>query len=112
MAAYNTNVYPPVYASPMHQFVPSPEIHKIRGCLPWSIINILLGWLLGGVIALICSIMCRDKKRRNDVHGARSMSTLALVINIISTLVGIAGWIFIIWYIVLYVRLVKDTSRP
>jgi hypothetical protein len=94
----------------MPQFVPSPEIHKIRDWLPWSIINIFLGWFVLGIIATICSIICRSKKRENDAQGARSMSTLALVINIFGTLLGIAAWISLIVYIVLVVRAVKDVE--
>jgi hypothetical protein len=38
------------------------------------------------------------------------MSTLALVINIFGTLLGIAAWISLIVYIVLVVRAVKDVE--
>jgi heme/copper-type cytochrome/quinol oxidase subunit 2 len=112
MDPYTANVYPPVPAPSMHEFVPSPEIHKIRDWLPWSIINIFLGWFLLGIIATVCSIVCRNRKRENNVQGARSMSTLALVINIISTLIGIVAWIGLIVYIVVVVRATKYTYNP
>jgi hypothetical protein len=112
MATYNANVPPQVYAPPIHQFIPAPEAYKIRDWLPWSIINIFLGWFFGGIIALVFSVICRSKKRENDIQGARLMSTLALVVNIISTLIGIAAWIGLIVYIVVYVRAVNHVYNP
>lgn len=104
MATYTANAPPPVYIPPQHQFIPAPVASNIRDWLPWSIINLFIGWGLIGFIPLIFSIICRSNKRKNDVEGARSMSTLALVFNIIVTIGGILAWIgFIIW-IVFYVR--------
>lgn len=105
---YNPNAPAPVYLPPMQQFVPAPEINRIRDWLPWSIVSLLIGWGFGGIIPLIFSIICRSRKRKNDVEGARLMSTLALVFNIIMTIGGILGWIgFIIW-IVFYVRTLNE----
>jgi len=109
MASYPSNVYPPVYEPPINQFVPIPEVHKIRDWLVWSIISVFVGWGLVGVIPLIFSIICRSNKRSNDIQGARLMSTLALVFNIIITLAGIAGWIALIVWLVIYFRIVNDT---
>ena len=108
MATYNANVYPPNYIPPSHQFVPAPEVHKIRDWLPWSIISLIIGWGLGGVLPLIFSIICRSRKRTNDYEGARTMSTLALVFNIIITICGILAWIGFIIGLIFYVRAVND----
>lgn len=117
MAAYTVSAPPPLYTSPpmytppVPQFFPAPEVHKIRDWLPWSIISIFIGWGFGGIIPLIFSIICRSNKRKNDVQGARSMSNLALVFNILITIGGILGWIgFIIW-IVWYVRFINEISN-
>jgi hypothetical protein len=114
MAAYTANAppplytSPPMYAAPIPQFVSAPEVHLIRDWLPWSIISLIIGWGLGGIIPLIFSIICRSNKRRNDVQGARLMGNLALIFNILITIGGIAGWIgFIIW-IVWYVRFINE----
>ena len=110
MATYTTNMPPHVYPQPVHQFiqVPAPEVRSIRDWLPWSIITIFVAWGLIGFVPLIFSLICRSRKRDNDIHGARTMSTLALVFNIILTLLGIAAWVgFIVW-IVLYYRAVKN----
>lgn len=110
------NNYPPSAPLPYNgqyppAFIPSDEVHKIRDWLPWSIISLILGWGLGGLIPLIFSIVCRSNKRRNDIQGARLMSNLALIFNILITIGGIAGWIgFIIW-IVWYVRYVRDLTN-
>ncbi len=77
----------------------APEIHQIRDWLLWSIINLFVG-MGGGFLPLIFSIICRGKKRDQDVNGARTMSTLALIFNILATFGGIFGWITIILKIV------------
>lgn len=76
-----------------------PEIAKIIEWLPWSIINVLLGWILGGIIGLILSLMCRSRKIANDVRGAKKFSLMALIFNILFTLGGGIGWSILIWNI-------------
>jgi purine-cytosine permease-like protein len=112
MAAYNVNAYPPVYLPPDYQFNPVSEVNRIRDWLPWSIISIFIGGGLGGILPLIFSLICRSNKRSNDVQGARLMSTLALVFNIIITLTGIIGWIGLIVWIVLFSQAVKVYQNP
>jgi nitrogen fixation/metabolism regulation signal transduction histidine kinase len=73
----------------------APGIYQIRDWLVWSIVNLFLA-LGGGLLPLIFSLICRSKKRDDDVSGARTMSTLALIFNILATLSGILGWIFVI----------------
>ncbi|CAF3750028.1 unnamed protein product [Adineta steineri] len=111
-ATYPQTVSPPVYSPPINQFVPTPEISTIRDWLPWSIINLFIGWGLGGILPLIFSIVCRSNKRSNDISTARAMSTLALVFNIIITLCGIASWIgFIVW-LVIFLKVVNNNGYP
>jgi hypothetical protein len=68
------------------------EVAFIKDYLIWSIINLVCGWGLG-LIPLIFSILCRNSKMVNDVSGAQSMSTLALVSNIIISILGGIGWL-------------------
>jgi hypothetical protein len=118
MATYTVNAPPPptytsqpMYVAPVPQFIPAPEVNHIRDWLPWSIINVFIGFGLAGFIPLIFSIICRSNKRKNDAHGARTMSTLALIFNILITIGGIAGWIgFIIW-LVWYVRFLNEITN-
>jgi len=79
----------------------NPSITQIRDWLPWSIVNIFIGWLFAGIVPLIFSIVCRSHKRTNNESGARTMGTLALVFNILVTLGGIAGWITLIVLVVI-----------
>ncbi|CAF3311302.1 unnamed protein product [Rotaria socialis] len=88
----------------------SAEINNIHDWLPWSIINIFIGFLFAGILPLIFSIVCRNRKRENNVHGARATSTLALVFNILVTLGGIAGWIGLIVVIVILTRAVENVA--
>ena len=93
MASYAISPPNIVYVTP--QYVVAPDIHFIRDWLVWSIVNLFLGWG-AGLLPLIFSLICRSNKQANDVHGARTMSTLALVFNILATIGGIIGWIYLI----------------
>jgi hypothetical protein len=84
----------PIYIPP-NIFI-DPSIAQIRDWLPWSIANIFVGWCFLGFIPLVYSLICRSRKASNNVSGARAMSKLALIFNILVTLVGVAAWIGLI----------------
>jgi hypothetical protein len=96
--SYNENSLPPSYPiSPVYPLPMTPDISNINDYLPWSIANLLLGYGLFGIIPIIFSNLCRKNKDINNMHGAQTMSTLALVFNIFITIGGIIGWtIFIV----------------
>ncbi|CAF0738252.1 unnamed protein product [Adineta ricciae] len=99
---------PPLYYPPQVQYVSPAATQNIRDWLPWSIINIFIGWGLAGVLPLVFSILCRSHKRSNDFHSAQTMSKLALVFNILITIGGVLAWIgFIVW-LVLYIKVIND----
>jgi len=75
----------------------------IKDYLAWSLINLFCGWGIGGFIPLIFSILCRNYKSVNDYSGAQSMSTIALVFNIIVTVAGTIGWIIFIIIMAIYI---------
>jgi hypothetical protein len=79
------------------------ETSKIRDWLLWSIINLFLGGILG-LLPLVFSLICRSKKRKNDINGAGTMSTLALVFNIIITIMEVATLIGLIIYLFIFVQ--------
>jgi hypothetical protein len=93
------NLPPPTYIAPsqgISVLIPygmqtGLNIHAIRDYLAWSLINLFCGWGIGGFIPLIFSILCRNSKSTNDYSGAQTMSTLALVANIIITIAGVIG---------------------
>lgn len=108
-----THVPAPIYMSPNYQYYPyqypqapivNPNIGKIRDWLPWSIINLFVGGLFLGLIPLIFSLICRSNKKKNDLNGARTMSTLALVFNILITVVSIAVLIGLFIYLYVYTQ--------
>ncbi|CAF3753337.1 unnamed protein product [Rotaria socialis] len=78
------------------------DIRKINDWLPWSIISLCVGGLLIGVIPLIFSLVCRSKKGKNDVKGARTMSKLALVFNVIVTVLALAASIALVVYLAFF----------
>jgi hypothetical protein len=84
--------------------VVQPDISKIRDWLLWSIINLFTGGLLLGLFPLIFSLLCRSNKRKNNINGARTMSTLALVFNIIITITTIGVLIALFIYLFVYTQ--------
>jgi hypothetical protein len=87
------------------------DIKKVRDWLAWSIINIFLGGLIPGFLPLIFTLICRSNKKKNNINGARTMSTLALVFNIIITIMGVVSLVGIVIYTVVYTRqLGMDTA--
>ncbi len=95
------NIQPGATVVHMVQPYQNLEIVQIRDWLPWSITNMFFGWLLGGILPLIFSLICRRYKQSNNAGGAKTMSVLALIFNILVTLAGIAGWIGLIVALVL-----------
>ncbi|CAF1095436.1 unnamed protein product [Adineta steineri] len=84
------------------------DMSKIRDWLPWSIISLVLGGIIPGFIPLVFSLICRSKKKKNDAAGAKTMSTLALVFNIIMTIIGILSIIAIVGYLIYYRRMMEN----
>ncbi|CAF1289876.1 unnamed protein product [Rotaria magnacalcarata] len=84
--------------------VQQDDIRKINDWLPWSIVSLCVGGLLIGVIPLIFSLVCRSKKEKNDIKGARTMSKLALVFNVIVTVLGIAAAIALVVYLAFFLK--------
>jgi hypothetical protein len=82
------------YPYPPSTRVPSPPIgypnlrqpplpnKKIRDYLFWSIINIFIGGILAGLVAVLFSYFTRESKRENKLNEARKWSKRALVCNI------------------------------
>ena len=86
-------VPPPTMYQPPIVYHQQQNAAGIRDYLVWSILNLLFGWVLGGILPLIFSLICRSNKNVNDYSGAKTMSTLALIFNILVTVGGLMGWI-------------------
>jgi hypothetical protein len=93
-------VYPGNQTQVIHHDYNDPAIAKIHDWLPWSIINIFIGWIFAGILPLIFSLVCRSYKSSNNASGARTMSILALVFNILVSVGGLIGLILLIVLIV------------
>ncbi|CAF1016114.1 unnamed protein product [Adineta steineri] len=98
----------PAYSTPVAVANPfvgqaGPNVGIIRDYLAWSIINLCCGWGFLGFIPLVFSILCRNSKSVNNYNQARTMSTCALVSNIIVTIGGVIGWITFIIFMGLYI---------
>ncbi len=88
--------------------VPSADVSKIKDWLAWSIINIFLGGLFPGLIPLIFSLVCRSRKKKNNLSGAKKMSTLALVFNILVTVISIIVTIGLFIYLFVYTKQMEN----
>lgn len=94
----NPPVYanPPMYATPVmgsYGMQGASEANGVKDYLAWSIISIFCGWGILGFIPLTFSLLCRNNKSVNNYSGARSMSTFALISNIIITIIGGIAWL-------------------
>lgn len=92
MASYppQTNV---IYVTP--QYVVAPGVIAVNDWMCWSIVTFFIGFGTG-ILPLIFSFLCRTAKLNNDAAGAQTMSTLALVFNIVGTVGGVIAWIAVI----------------
>lgn len=113
MAYYQQSQAPPPYVPTAHVIPSGPSAFHVRDYLAWSIINICCGWGIMGLIPLVCSIICRNNKNVNNYSGAQSWSTLALIANIIVTIIGGLGWLgFIIGMVVIAVAASGSLPMP
>lgn len=103
--------YPMVYTPEVVFIQPmDPNVQRIHEYLPWSIINICLGGIILGAIAIVLSLQTRSRKRSNDAQSARRWSRATLIFNLCVTLMSIGIIIFIIvWFAVAVNRLKKNT---
>ena len=58
------------------------------GLIVWSVLNILFGSFLFGIPSLTYSILVRK--------GQHEHRNKAIIFNVISTFIGVAGWIYIL----------------
>lgn len=86
----------------------SPEILLIKDYMVWSIINIFLGGLFLGLIAVLLSSQTRKRKMEGDISGARTMSTITMIFNIIVTIFFFLLTAFLIVYFVVIISVVDD----
>lgn len=106
---YYSHQYP---QAPVVPSAPSADVRKIRDWLPWSIINLFIGGLLLGLLPLTFSIICRSNKKKNNAASAKTMSTLALVFNILVTVISVIVAIGLFIYLFVYTQQLKNNYIP
>ena len=104
--SFNKEISPPPYSAVVLAAVPDKPY--VKDYLSWSIINLLFGWCFFGVIPLIFSILCRNYKNNQNFASARTMSTFALISNILITTGGLVAWSIFIAFMYLYIIAVDD----
>lgn len=78
---------------------PAAQTRHQNNYLSWSICNTLFCCLPLGIIAIIFSVMCRDAAGSGRREQVRSNAIAALVLNILSTLIGVPAYITYVWLI-------------
>jgi H+/Cl- antiporter ClcA len=69
---------------------------RIRDYMPWSIINICIGGVFLGLIAVLFSYITIRRKQKNNVQAAQRWSKITLIYNVLVDLAVIALIIIII----------------
>ena len=94
-----------MYNEPSTPYVEQPgSIRRPRDYLILSILNILFGNLIFGLIALYFSIKTRNNVRGQMLEAAQRTSRKALIFNIIASISMIIVWIIVIVLIVVFRR--------
>lgn len=88
------------YGAPV-AVVPQQPVQKVRHWLPWSIVNIFLGFIVLGVVPLILSLVTRNYIKHRNYDKAKTFGIFALITNILATLIALGTWAVIIYYIVI-----------
>jgi hypothetical protein len=108
------SIYPP-YSSPtgqlqapyknvmIHSGYISVQTASVRDYMTWSIVNIFLGGIVLGLVAVLLSTQTRMRKGAGDLRGARRMSKITLILNVFSTLISFAASAFLIVYLVYFI---------
>ncbi|CAF1048756.1 unnamed protein product [Adineta steineri] len=71
---------------------------NVSDFMAWSIFNCLCCLWPLGLVAIFLSSMVMEKKKSNNVQGAKSLSTATGIVNGIATVAGIGLNIFLIIY--------------
>jgi hypothetical protein len=76
------------------------QSERIHSYLAWSIVNLLFGVLILGMIAIGFSVQVRTFLSSNQIVQARRYSQKALTCNVFATLGGLFLWGIFIYYII------------
>lgn len=105
-AAFKQNVAPsPMFPQvtrtqpmPSHMMFASPEAAQVNDYMVWSFFNCLCCCWPLGIVALVLSCVISEKKKTGDAMSARRLSKSTVILNAITTVLGIGLNIFAIIY--------------
>ena len=66
------------------------SIDSLQEWFFWSYLNVLIGGVILGVIAIGCSLRTHKFKRRQNYSKANKWSYVTFIINLLSTLIGLS----------------------
>ena len=73
------------------------SIESISEWFIWSYLNVIIGGVILGVIAIGCSFRTHKFKQRQNYSKANKWSYVTFIVNFITTLTGLAICIFLIF---------------
>lgn len=74
------------------------EMGGIFDYMIWSLINLVIGAFVFGILSIILSLLTRKYKRLGDVRAARVFSRITLAWNIFVSFLALVGGVFLITY--------------
>ncbi|CAF1114325.1 unnamed protein product [Adineta ricciae] len=84
------------------------SIESLHEWIIWSYLNVLIGGVILGVIAIGCSFRTHKFKRRQNYSKALKWSYVTLVTNCITTLCGLCACGYLIF---LYSRIISNEQK-
>src|SRR4051812_16276261 len=66
------------------------SIDSLKEWFIWSYLNVLIGGIILGIIAIGCSLRTNQFKQRSNYSKARKWSRVTFSVNLITTLSGLA----------------------
>jgi H+/Cl- antiporter ClcA len=73
------------------------SIESLREWFIWSYLNVIIGGVIFGLIAVGCSLRTNKFKERRNYSKANKWSYVTLIVNCIVTLGGLTGFVFLIF---------------
>ena len=73
-----------------------PETAGIFDYLIWSAISLIIGGIILGIPPFLLSMLTRKYKRKANVKVAKTLSTIALILNVFVSFLAMLGLVYLI----------------
>ncbi|CAF0872964.1 unnamed protein product [Rotaria sp. Silwood1] len=83
---------------PLHERNGNKSIESLREWFIWSYLNVILGSVILGIIAIGCSLRTNKFKERKNYEKAKKWSYITLIVNCLATLSGLTISVYLICF--------------